>query len=334
LYWRARYLRERDPARTLELLDRVLAIDPLEQQAAIQRAATLSATGRGDEARAEYERILQLYPDSVAVLRAYAYDELNWGRLADSHALSRRLDALANFTDPWLHLLPIQIDASLGRTAEARARLVRLTGTAQAEWVRESMLAILDRDYARLVALDRAAAMRDPSARRDLMQSILLVDRASEAVEIARGLAPGLLDDPPQVPDEFECQAAYAALALRRTGDREQAVRVANAAFTKLQALPGLQRPNDVACRAGLLQMAERRDEALAEFTRAVDLGYRGVVLGAPIPLEDDPLIRDWNGDPRVRAQLERIRADLERQRREIELATARGPQTEKAANG
>jgi hypothetical protein len=195
------------------------------------------------------------------------------------------------------------------------------------------MLAILDRDYAALVRIDRqAAAAGDATARRALVYSALLAGRDREALEAARSVAPQLFEDPPVAPPSFACPAAYVALALERSGEADRARRVAEAGLATLESLPGLQEPNDVACRSELLQMSGRVEEAVAEFVRAVDLGYRGVLLGAPVPIEDDPLFRRVASDPRMQAQLQRIRSDLERQRREVELAT--NPGKEKAAIG
>lgn len=333
MYWYGRYLRDSEPQRSLELMERVLAIDPLELPAAVSRAGTLSAMGRGEDARAEYERVLQLYPESPTVLRSLVGNEVAWGRLAQAHALALRLERVApDSADPWDQLLPAQIDASLGRESAARTRLAKLTGTPLADWVRLAMLAILDRDYAALARIDRQAATNDAAARRALVYSALLAGRDSESLEAARSIAPQLFEDPPVAPQGFACPAAYVALALERSGNTDRARRVAAAGLATLESLPGLQEPNYVACRSELLQMTGRLDEAIAEFTRAVDLGFRGVILGAPVPIEDDPLFRRVASDPRMRQQLERIRADLEQQRREVELAADAGK--EKAASG
>jgi TolB-like protein/Tfp pilus assembly protein PilF len=332
MYWYGRYLRESDPQRSLELMERVLEIDPLELPAAVSRAGTLSAMGRGEEASAEYARVLHVYPESPTMLRSYIANEVAWGRLAHAHALALRLTELSSGVDPWDHLLPAQIDASLGREAAARERIAKLAGTPLADWVREGMLAILDGDYEALMRIDRRVASVDPAARRALVYSALLGGRDRESLEAARSVAPQLFEDPPVVPQGFVCQSAYVALALERVGETDHARRVAEAGLATLQSLPGRQEPNDVACRSGLLQMSGRTDEAVAEFTRAVDLGFRGAILGAPVPIEDDPLFRRVASDPRMQTQLARIRADLDLQRREVERAARL--EKEKAASG
>ncbi len=332
MYWYGRYLRDSDPQRSLELMERVLAIDPLELPAAVSRAATLSAMGRGDEASAEYARVQHVYPESPTMLRSYIANEVAWGRLAHAHVLALQLTELSSGADPWDHLLPAQIDASLGREAAARARIVNLKGTPLADWVREGMLAILDGDYEALLRIDRRVASVDAAARRALVYSALLGRNDREALEAARSVAPQLFEDPPVVPQGFVCQSAYVALALERSGAADDARRVAEAGLATWESLPGRQEPNDVACRSGLLQMSGRTDEAVAEFTRAVDLGFRGVILGVPVPIEDDPLIRRLANDPRMPTQLERIRADLDLQRREVDRAARL--EKEKAATG
>jgi hypothetical protein len=194
------------------------------------------------------------------------------------------------------------------------------------------MLAILDDDYAALLRIDRRVASVDAAARRALVYSALLGGGDREALEAARSVAPQLFADPPVVPRAFVCQSAYVALALERSGAAEDARRVAEAGLATWESLPGRQEPNDIACRSGLLQMAGRIDEAVTEFTRAVDLGFRGAILGAPVPIEDDPLFRRVASDPRMQTQLARIRADLDLQRREVERAARL--EKEKAASG
>ncbi len=73
--------------------------------------------------------------------------------------------------------------------------------------------------------------------------------------------------------------------------------------------------PQDHTCRARLLAAAGRRDEALAEFERAVDLGFRDFIDWGIVSLEYDPTLDLLRDDPRFKAQMKRIKDDLARQR-------------------
>ena len=74
--------------------------------------------------------------------------------------------------------------------------------------------------------------------------------------------------------------------------------------------------PEDHSCRVRLHAAAGRRDEALAEFERAVDLGFRGTVIDwVFVSIEYDPTLDGLRDDPRFKTQMKRIKDDLARQR-------------------
>ena len=121
---------------------------------------------------------------------------------------------------------------------------------------------------------------------------------------------------PPRVNgDEQICTAPELALVLARLGEPAQAKQLADAALAAWERAPGLRMPQHHACRARLLAAAGRRDEAQAEFKRAVDLGFRGFIEWGLVGIDDDPTYDVLRDDPRFKTQTKRIKQDLARQR-------------------
>ena len=165
LYWLGRLEQERNPGRAIELFDRAIELDPLEFMAASSRAQSLLETGRSDEARAEYERLLEHLSRQchvAAQLRRRGAGHGSRGPRARAQRTGerrRRRQLVATALDArawWL----------LGDLEQARAALMRLdTTTASRRWQRASGT----RDDAarlRAAARESTASSRATAARR------------------------------------------------------------------------------------------------------------------------------------------------------------------------
>ena len=115
--------------------------------------------------------------------------------------------------------------------------------------------------------------------------------------------------------DQQICTAPDLALVLARLGEPAHAGRLADVGLAAWERAPGLRMPQDRVCRVRLLAVAGRRDDALAEFKRAVDLGFRNSIDWGFVSIEDDPTLDPLRDDPRFKTQMKRIRDDLARQR-------------------
>lgn len=316
LYWLGRFEQEKNPGQAIEFFDRVIALDPLEFMAASSRAQSLSATGRSDAARAEYERLLDIYPDNATLLRNYAVEELETGRV--SHALELSARAQAAGPDGWSHFLEARAWWMLGDVKAARAALMRLDETNLIQgWMRAHGLAMLDRDFARQLEIDRNMAARHGPAvwRLAMFNSLILNGRNEEALRLAGEMVPSMMAGTPAVSVEQVCLAPDLVLVLMRAGQSERAGRVADAALATWEHSPGLRAPEDRFCRVRLQAAAGRHDAALAEFERAVHLGYRSTVYEWFISIDDDAALDGLRDDPRFKTQMRRIHDDLARQR-------------------
>ena len=323
LYWLGRFEQETNPARAIDLFDRAIELDPLEFMAATSRALSLLRTGRFDEARAEYERLLEIYPDNPTLLGNYAEAELSTGRL--SHALELNARARAAGAGSLSHWLDARAWWQLGDLDAARAALLKMdTSNRVQAWIRETGLAMLKHDLARVLEQDRKFARDGGPAAVRVAEFFSLVrsGRHAEALRLAEEISPTMIAVPPRVDgDEQICTAPELALVLARLGEPVQAKHLADAALAAWERAPGLRMPQHHACRARLLATAGRRDEAQAEFKRAVDLGFRGFVEWGFVGIHDDPTYDALRDDPRFEAQMKRIRGDLARQRVVAEAA-------------
>jgi hypothetical protein len=181
---------------------------------------------------------------------------------------------------------------------------------------------MMQRDFARLIEIDRmVAANRGPAVSRlSTFGSLVLNGRDDEALRLAGKITPNMVAASPTVTVEEFCWAAPdLALVLVRTSRRQQATRVADAALATWDKSPGLRTPEDHFCRVRLQAAVGRHGAALAEFERAVDLGYRTTVDEWFVGIGDDPTLDALRDDPRFKAQMTRIRDDLARQRVEAD---------------
>jgi len=317
-YWLARFEnRHGDPERALALYDQVLELDPLEFIAASARAELLSQLGRGDEALAEFERLVRIYPENPTLLRNYSGVAWNWGRL--DLALEQLDEAGDPAGDMSSAVGKAEVLWSWGDLEGARRAVAPIAGGPVAAWSRDAMLAGLDRDYERLYRMDRAfsagPAAGSPIAEGALAYSSALTGRWKETERLVRKLFPWAYADPPQVDRDNVCVADSVALVMDRRGDPDGARRLAEAALASWERNRALRDPADLVCRARLLLMAGRRDEAIAGFKAAVDAGFRRLVVDSTFSLRDDLVLRQLNGDPRYEEQWKRIEADLAKQR-------------------
>jgi tetratricopeptide (TPR) repeat protein len=191
-------------------------------------------------------------------------------------------------------------------------------------WQRQTGLAMLQRDLEGALEADRKLASDGGPAAARLAEFFSLVrnGRHAEALRLAEQIMPNMTAASPTVNgDEQICTAPDLALVLARLGEPAQAKRLADAGLAAWERAPGLRMPQDHACRARLLAAAGRRDEAQAEFKRAVDLGFRGFVEWGFVGIHDDPTYDALRDDPHFEAQMKRIRDDLARQRVVAEAA-------------
>ncbi|HEX9773068.1 MAG TPA: tetratricopeptide repeat protein [Steroidobacteraceae bacterium] len=245
LYWLGRFEQETNPARAIELFDRAIELDPLEFMAASSRALSLLQSGRSDEARAEYERLLEIYPDNATLLRNYADGELVTGRA--SHALELNARASAAGSDSWSHWLDARAWWLLGDLDAARAALMKLdAGNRIQAWQREAGLAMLQRDLAGALEADRKLASDGGPAFARLGEfvSLVWIGRYAEALRVAEEIAPNMTATTPTVNgDQQICTAPDLALTLARLSEPARAKRLAEAGLAAWERAPGLRMP-------------------------------------------------------------------------------------------
>ena len=92
-------------ADALALLDRALALDPVQPAVQYGRAVALQSLGRHEEAAAAYRQAIALKPDYTEALHNLAALHQNNGRLDEAIALYRQVLALRpDFADAWNNL--------------------------------------------------------------------------------------------------------------------------------------------------------------------------------------------------------------------------------------
>jgi len=211
-----------DVARTLPMLERAMALDPLSPIIRNEHAFTLLVAGRVDEALARNARLLaerpdfapahglradtlELRGDLVGTLRALATaDEhdpgAGMGHIWRCKSLARfgAVTEAADCVDRFAALFPDQDD----KVIEARIEMLELVG-----------------NVAGALALLSAQDHPDPWERASLL---ILNRRAGEALPILRSLVPELFAQPPEMASPFVGDAILVGTALLQTGATQQ----------------------------------------------------------------------------------------------------------------
>lgn len=315
-------LREAEP-----LLARALQIDPLSRLAQHLLGTTLSGQGRFAEAERQFAGLIALYPDYTNARVSLGDLLMQTGRL-DEAVVALDREALIR-ADPLAGLMLANCYANLGMDDEMSATLQRIREPAPAAAIARAVLLQRRGQTAELerFAEQQAAATHDPIWRAvRLLAAAMTRDTATARSRVAE-LPPGLLRHPPAVEDHTPIDALLAGELLRRSGDTEQAVRIAEALLHRNAPVPGVYQPvESLRIRALAFAVQGQNTRAIAELEQARRAGWRTLIdFDYFTRIDDYPMMAALAGDPRFRALLRDIEADNERLRGRLAAARRTG---------
>jgi len=299
------------------MLRRSLEIDPLSRFGQQMLGTILLSQGRMGEARLQFESLVGLYPDFTSARIALGQLEISQGRL---DAAVRVLDVPEVIRDdPEAGFMVAYLYANLGMPAQMNATLESIREPPPAAAVAHAAVLLHGgrREEMRVYAREQFALTRDPIWLSAAVMLAVVSDDARLAAAALEELAPGPLTDDAVLERSTPLDSLLTAEALRLTGQEDQARRILEALLTRFATAPGEYAGNEVLYIRALTHAAlGQTDAALADFSRAVEQGFRQLVdFDYFTRVEDYPFMRQVVADPRYRQLAERIEADNRRMR-------------------
>jgi TolB-like protein len=315
-----------DPERSVEILRKVLAMDPLSRVARNNIGANLMQMGRFEEAEAQWRKAIALDPDYdttyVALSNLYSnnyyrHDEaLTW--LEKAHQVAPE-DAGNSINFVGLYL-------ELGMVEEANRWAFHVRSTAP-----NHPFAMMIPSYVALYQQDVETALLEterlidtplwqtPFVKNARIQALMLAERFEDGLDIARESYPEVFEaDYELVAFNDLQQVTLISIMLMKTGDREKADRLL--ATRRQLAIDRL--PSESAREAMLATnsvIADDYDGFIKHLSRAVDLGWRQNV-GMGWTLDQWPMTQHYVGRSEFDALVKRIGVDIAEQRARVEM--------------
>ncbi|MGI9263292.1 MAG: tetratricopeptide repeat protein [Gammaproteobacteria bacterium] len=314
-----------DPERSVEILEKVLTMDPLSRVARNNIAANLMQMGRFEEAEAQWRKAIALDPDYdttyVGLYNLYSniyyrHDEaLKWLEKAHEVAPDDAGNAI-NFVGLYLELGMVD-------KANQWAEYVQVTAP-------DHPFAKMIPSYVALYQQDVEAALAEteqlvdsplwstPFVKNARLQALMLADRYDDGLALARESYPEIFEADYDLMTFNDLQQVTLISALMmEAGDNENARRLLAArrqlAMDQVPTEPGRE-----AMLALNSVIADDYDEYIRHLSRAVDLGWRQTI-GMGWTLDQAPTTRQFVGRPEFDALVERIAMDIAEQRARAE---------------
>ncbi|MGI9427126.1 MAG: tetratricopeptide repeat protein, partial [Bythopirellula sp.] len=318
--------RQRDALLEAEKAER---LDPLSNIVKSNKGEILTMLGRFDDARREYESIIQVDPSFV---RAHAnLGHMEWtvyGRLDNAIVQFRQAAALDPGNVDYRGMLAVLWD-ELGGAAEAdlslnRARAVA-TGVGDVKGY-EAWLKVARGNAADAVADAEAVLAEYPTSGFELWilaLDYLRLDRAEIAVARYRSAYPTLMDDIDPVIDFSNFwQAIDIAYVLKATGDHALASLLLDRSMVFIQTIPRLGIGGHWYADARVFAIQGKNDRALVALRKAVDKGWRAEWEYA---LKYDPVLEALHGEIKYRDIVAELEADKVAQLKQVREMEANG---------
>jgi tetratricopeptide (TPR) repeat protein len=304
------------------VLQRAHELNPLEPVINVNLAALLAAGGEREAARAQLERVLAITPDDPLLLRSLANIEFNAGDFARALPPARRAVQIDPAAPTSVSTL-VQILNALEAFEESSAVLAHLPETspyrmslAQGMNLQQGRAELAPGLAEHVEGLMQGFGSVIPQDRELIVNAALaqLETKPREAVRLLRRVVP----EPAAIEGDGNLLDAASALvtALQRAGLETEAEPYYQALDqTAERLLDGAPDTAQFAFSRGMMaEYRGERDAALAQFARAIELGWRHRWI-----LRHDPRLAALRSDPRwleLDARLSEVLAEARREAR------------------
>jgi TolB-like protein len=313
------------PEESVEVLERVLTMDPLSRVARNNIAANLVQMGRFEEGEAQLKRAIALDPDYdtsyIGLFNLYTgiyyrHDEaLRW--------LEKAYEMAPDDTGNASNFIGLYLDLGMEKGARKWAAYVSSTAPNHPfAYGMPSYMALYEQNTDQaLIETEKLA--KTPVGRAQFatafrIQALMLANRNDDALELAREHYPAMFEADVELTDFNDLQQAGLVTSLLvKSGDKESATSLLEA----WRIFANEQMPDESTLEAALAMRALAADEYdgfVQHLTRAVDLGWRRTI-GINWTLDKAPATRIYLGRPEFDALVERIAVDIAKQRARAE---------------
>lgn len=307
----------RQTEQAISLLRRALEMDPLSRNAQRMLGTALRVQGKLGEARRQLEGLVKLYPEYSSARISLGELLMEQGRLDE--AVIELNDPGLIRDDPLAGIYVANCYANLGMQEEMKELLLGIKEPPTAVAIARAALLLRT---GRRAEFNQFAAAQLAQTRDPIWRAVLLLDTVlSGNPEGLRGMvdsgSPELKRNPPAIGQFPAIDALMFASALRSTGDREQAARIADAVLKSHEAAPGEYNPiASLILRAQSFAVLGDVESAIGELQRAERQGYRSLIdIDYFVRLDEYPFMAQVVRDPRYKALALGIQADNARMR-------------------
>lgn len=332
-YARAAQLKPRDPdvlvgyanflmkrpndGQALALLQRALAIDPLNRVALMLLADAQSQAGHIADAERGYRSVIELYPDFVDAKQNLAGTLIQEGKLDQAEPWLR--SAAAAGTDPSAAIELAFLYINLGMTSDFNATVAQMKAPPVLAALAEALKRVSVEDYAGALTYceTRFAADRDPVWLGGIVEFAIMTHDFEKARRYLLLSQPELFEPDPKVDAALAREAIGAAYVSDQLGDHAQARRIITKVLQVTAPKPGAPLPPSLrVLRSEAYAVIGDKEASLAELRQAIAAGYRTPWdIDVFVRLDRYPQMAAVKDDPRYQAMIRQIDADNARMR-------------------
>lgn len=331
----ANFLMKRpDGGKASELIDRALAVDPLNRVALMLAARRQSQLGRYPQAERAYRSIIELYPEFTDAKQSLGDTLVDEGKL-DAAEPWLRLVAAAG-ADPSAKIELAHVYLNLGMPSEFNGALADMKSPPVMPELAQALRRIAVEDYAGALTYSqgRLAATGDPVWSDAVCDMQLMTHRYEDARACYLKLLPGAFAPNPTVDAALAREAVNSAFAVDQLGDHAQARRIIEQVLAASAAKPGDGEVKNMRIvRVQAYAVIGDKEHALEELRAAVAGGYRTLWdIDIFVRLDRYPQMAALAQDPRFTALIQAVEADNARMRARLISARTGAPALPMAA--
>ena len=298
-------------AEAAPLLERATRADPTNLATRMLAARATRASGRVDDARRQYLKLLAIDPGHEPALVALGYLERQVGRLDASAAWFERGAAAPG---GWYNNVRLAVTfTDLGDLDRMRRAIEAIQGSPHAEALGEALRLLFESRFEAVISFAEDQLDRDEENealwRSFAGSAAIVVGELDSGLDHYRIAYPGPFENPPDVNRRNVTESIWVAFALREKGESARAKRIAEGALSVL-APPahGYEWVHTKPYRMAVHAILGRVDEALRDFRAAIDQGWRSILYGRFVRFEETPMLRELHTRPEFQAMIDEIK--------------------------